>query len=155
VYYQGHEKSCDFVCAPPMRPKENLDAMWLAAANGTLKFLVTDHCPFTQKQRRGFRRIPEFRKHWDEQGNCTVTRLPDTESPETIKHEQWYDKADSELPPFYFMPGGLPGIETRLYLLYTDGVATGRISLERFVELTSSGAAKRYNMYPKKGCLAP
>jgi len=155
VYYQGHEKSCDYICAPPMRPQENLDAMWLAAANGTIKFVVTDHCPFTKKQRRGFRRIPEFRKRWDEQGNCIITHLPDTETPETIKHEQWYDAANTELPPFYFMPGGLPGIETRLYLLYTDGVATGRISLERFVELISSGAAKRYNMYPKKGCLAP
>ena len=155
VYRQGHAVSCDYVCAPPMRPQENIDAMWLAAANGNLKFVVTDHCPFTKKQRRGFRRVPEFRKHWDAEGHCTVTHLPDTETPETIKHEQWYDAAESELPPFYMMPGGVPGIETRLYLLYTDGVAAGRISLERFVELASSGAAKRYNMFPRKGCLAP
>ena len=155
VYAQGHAVSCDYICAPPMRPQADVDAMWLAAANGTLRFVVTDHCPFTRAQRRGLRRVPEFRRHWDAAGACTVAHAADTETPDVRAHEQWHAAAPAELPPFYAMPGGIAGIETRLHLLYTDGVAAGRITLERFVELASSGAAKRYNMFPRKGCLAP
>lgn len=155
VYAQGHARACDYICAPPMRAPEHVAAMWRAAANGTLRFVVTDHCPFTQAQRRGLRRTPEFRKRWDAAGRCTVARLPETEPDAVRQHEQWHAPAPAELPPFYAMPGGIAGIETRLHLLYTDGVAAGRLPLERFVELASSGAAKRYNMYPRKGALLP
>jgi dihydropyrimidinase len=54
---------------------------------------------------------------------------------------------------FTKIPNGLPGIETRLPLLFTEGVSTGRISPERFVELVSSGPARIFGMYPKKGSL--
>ena len=50
--------------------------------------------------------------------------------------------------------GGHNGIETRLIIAYSEGVAKGRISLERFVELTSSSAAKILGMYPQKGAIA-
>ncbi len=39
-------------------------------------------------------------------------------------------------------PNGIPGIETRLPLLYSEGVLAGRMTLNRFVELTSTGPAK-------------
>lgn len=52
------------------------------------------------------------------------------------------------------VPGGMPGIETRLAVLYAAGVATGRISLERLAELTSRNPAMLYGLYPRKGCLA-
>ena len=41
-----------------------------------------------------------------------------------------------------------------LPLLYTEGVTTGRISLERFVALTSTNAARLFGMYPRKGTIA-
>ena len=50
--------------------------------------------------------------------------------------------------------GGHNGIETRLIIAYTEGVAKGRISLQRFVELTSSNAARLLGMYPRKGAIA-
>ena len=50
--------------------------------------------------------------------------------------------------------GGHNGIETRLIVAYSEGVATGRISLQRFVELTSSNAAKLLGMYPRKGAIS-
>ena len=53
------------------------------------------------------------------------------------------------------MPGGAPGIETRLPLLYHFGVNQGRLSLNRFVQLTSSAAAHRFGLYPRKGALIP
>ncbi len=54
---------------------------------------------------------------------------------------------------FSKIPNGMPGIETRLHLLY-EGVREGRISLNRFVEITSTAPAKIFGMYPKKGTLA-
>jgi len=52
------------------------------------------------------------------------------------------------------IPNGVPGLEIRLPMLYSAGVRTGRLSLERFVDLTSTKAAKLYGLYPKKGVLA-
>ena len=55
---------------------------------------------------------------------------------------------------FRFVPNGIPGVETRLPILFSEGVKKGRISLERFVELTSTNHAKTYGLYPKKGTIA-
>ncbi|HYM68470.1 MAG TPA: amidohydrolase family protein [bacterium] len=49
---------------------------------------------------------------------------------------------------------GVENLETQLPLLYSEGVRAGRISLERFVEVTSTNAAKLFGLYPQKGCLA-
>lgn len=56
---------------------------------------------------------------------------------------------------FSKIPNGLPGIEWRMSLLYHHGVAEGRISLNRFVEITSTNAAKLFGLYPRKGEIAP
>ncbi|KAK9379207.1 uncharacterized protein V2V93DRAFT_374265 [Kockiozyma suomiensis] len=53
------------------------------------------------------------------------------------------------------IPNGIPGIETRVPLMFTFGVCTGRLSIERFVQLTSTNTAKLYGMYPKKGSIIP
>ena len=56
---------------------------------------------------------------------------------------------------FSKIPGGAPGIETRMSLLYDAGVRTGRISLGRFVEVTATSPAKLFGLYPRKGVVAP
>jgi len=56
--------------------------------------------------------------------------------------------------PFNWVPNGVPGIETRLPILFSEGVHKGRISLQRFVELTATNPAKLYGLYPRKGSLA-
>ncbi len=56
---------------------------------------------------------------------------------------------------FSKIPNGAPGIETRMSLVYDGGVRTGRISMNRFVELTSTSPAKIFGMFPKKGTIAP
>jgi dihydropyrimidinase len=48
----------------------------------------------------------------------------------------------------------VPGVETRMTVVYDGGVRTGRISLNRFVELTSTAPAKLFGLFPKKGTLA-
>jgi dihydropyrimidinase len=45
-------------------------------------------------------------------------------------------------------------LDTMLPLLYTEGVVSGRISLERFVALTSTNAARLFGLYPRKGAIA-
>ncbi len=50
---------------------------------------------------------------------------------------------------------GAPGIELRLALLYTYGVAAKRISAERFVAVTAENAARYFGLYPRKGTLLP
>ena len=54
---------------------------------------------------------------------------------------------------FTKIPNGLPTIETRMYLLW-EGVRQKKISLNRFVEISSTAPAKIFGMYPKKGTLA-
>ena len=69
-----------------------------------------------------------------------------------------YDSPAGKLHPkgrtsFRWVPNGIPGVETRLPILFSEGVAKGRISLNRFVELTSTNHAKLYGLYPKKGSI--
>jgi len=56
---------------------------------------------------------------------------------------------------FSKIPNGAPGIETRMSLVYDGGVRTGRISLSRWVELTSTSPAKIFGLFPRKGTIAP
>ncbi|MEM7305325.1 MAG: dihydropyrimidinase [Planctomycetota bacterium] len=56
---------------------------------------------------------------------------------------------------FSKIPNGAPGIETRMSLTYDGGVAAGRISVNRWVELTSTSPAKIFGLFPRKGTIAP
>jgi dihydropyrimidinase len=56
---------------------------------------------------------------------------------------------------FSKIPNGAPGVETRMSLVYDGGVRAGRISLNRFVELTSTSPAKIFGLFPRKGTIAP
>lgn len=55
---------------------------------------------------------------------------------------------------FRYVPNGIPGVETRLPILFSEGVGKGRISLEQFAALSSANHAKMYGLYPRKGALA-
>ena len=52
------------------------------------------------------------------------------------------------------IPNGIPGVETRLPLLYSEGVLPGRITLERLVAVCSANPARLLGMYPRKGIIA-
>ena len=56
---------------------------------------------------------------------------------------------------FRVVPNGVPGIETRLPLLMSEGVMKKRIDIHQFVSLTATGPAKMYGLYPRKGSIAP
>ena len=58
------------------------------------------------------------------------------------------------LKTFKYVPNGIPGVETSLPILFSEGVSKGRIDLQRFVSLSSTNHAKMYGLYPKKGEIA-
>jgi dihydropyrimidinase len=55
---------------------------------------------------------------------------------------------------FTQVPNGIPGVETRMPLLFSEGVGKGRIDLRTFVALTATNAAWIYGLYPRKGTIA-
>src|SRR5690242_16733998 len=70
-----------------------------------------------------------------------------------------YDDPQGKLIPkgrtsFRWVPNAIPGVETRLPILFSEGVMKGRISLNEFVALTATNHAKTYGLYPKKGTIA-
>lgn len=54
---------------------------------------------------------------------------------------------------FRNIPNGIPGVETRLPILFSEGVMKGRLSLERFAVLTATNHAKLYGLAPRKGAI--
>jgi dihydropyrimidinase len=58
------------------------------------------------------------------------------------------------LDDFTKIPNGGPGVEHRMSLIYSGGVAAGRFSVNRFVELVSTTPAKLFGLYPRKGTIA-
>src|ERR671912_1163044 len=55
---------------------------------------------------------------------------------------------------FSKIPNGAPGVEHRVPLIYNGGVIENKVSLNRFVELTSTAAAKMFGLFPRKGTVA-
>ncbi len=70
-----------------------------------------------------------------------------------------YDDPHGKLTPqgrtsFRWVPNGIPGVETRLPILFSEGVVTGRITLNQFVAVTATNHAKIYGLSPRKGTIA-
>jgi dihydropyrimidinase len=70
-----------------------------------------------------------------------------------------YDDERGKLTPkgrtsFRWVPNGVPGVETRLPILFSEGVVKGRITLNQFVALTATNHARMYGLYPRKGTIA-
>ncbi|MDM0090515.1 MULTISPECIES: dihydropyrimidinase [unclassified Variovorax] len=70
-----------------------------------------------------------------------------------------YDAPEGKKPggeevAFRHIPNGIPGLETRMALLWSEGVLAGRMTANRFVDLTATGPAKAYGLHPRKGTIA-
>lgn len=57
--------------------------------------------------------------------------------------------------PFRDIPNGVPGLGSRLPILFSEGVAKGRIDASMFVRLTAANPARLFGLYPQKGTIAP
>jgi len=67
----------------------------------------------------------------------------------------WPEQKGLGKDDFSKIPNGGPGIENRLHLLHEFGVRTGRFTMNRLVELTSTNVARYFGLYPRKGTIAP
>jgi dihydropyrimidinase len=56
--------------------------------------------------------------------------------------------------PFNKVPNGIPGIETRLPLFFSGTQTDGRLTLNQFVDITTTTPARLYGLYPRKGVIA-
>ena len=122
-----------YICAPPLRHSESdLQSVWDSIANGTITVISSDHAPSRYAHPMGKRKpITEYAS-----GKTTVK------------------------PSFANTPNGLPGIETRLPLLFSAATSPSReggrrLSLPKFVELTSTNPAKMYGLSGTKGSISP
>lgn len=119
------------ICAPPLRHSDNdLQCVWDSVNNGTITVISSDHAP-------------------TQYNNPLGKRKPLVEA-----------QTKGIRPSFANTPNGLPGIETRLPILFsaaTDPHAPGnrRLSLPKFVALTSTNPAKMYGLAGSKGSIAP
>jgi dihydropyrimidinase len=98
---------------------------------------------------------PALREKWNQDALWQGLRFRDLETIAT-DHCPFCMKDQKELgkDTFTKIPNGAPGVENRMSLVYDGGVVKGRISLNRFVELTSTAAAKAFGLFPKKGTIA-
>jgi len=82
---------------------------------------------------------------WKALADSTIQTIGTDHCPFTLKQKR------TGINDFTKIPNGAGGIEHRLSLLYTYGVLTGKISLNRFVELVSTRPAKIFGLFPGKG----
>jgi dihydropyrimidinase len=98
---------------------------------------------------------PPIREKWNQEKLWRGLKFNDLQVVST-DHCPFCFKEQKELgrDDFSKIPNGGPGVEHRMSLIYNGGVAQGRISVNRFVELTSTAAAKIFGLFPRKGTIA-
>src|SRR5258708_18340785 len=98
---------------------------------------------------------PPIREKWNQEKLWRGLQFNDLQVVST-DHCPFCFKEQKELGlnDFSKIPNGGPGVEHRMSLVYNGGVAQGRISLNRFVEITSTNAARIFGLFPQKGTIA-
>ncbi len=98
---------------------------------------------------------PPLRERWNQDELWKGLKTDDLQVIST-DHCPFCMKEQKELgrDDFSKIPNGAPGVEHRMSLIYDGGVAQNRVSLNRFVELTSTAAAKMFGLFPRKGTIA-
>jgi dihydropyrimidinase len=98
---------------------------------------------------------PPLREKWNQAELWKGLRMDDLQVIST-DHCPFCMKEQKELgrDDFSKIPNGAPGVEHRVPLIYNGGVVENRLSLNRFVELTSTAAAKMFGLFPRKGTIA-
>lgn len=130
-FHEEHLKRPDgakWVCSPPMRNEDDNEALWRGVIDGGIQAIGTDHCPFFYDGTSAIEYEGES------------VRIPGKEL---------------GVDDFTKIPNGLPGVGDRLPIMWTTGVGEGRITMNQFVELTSTNPAKIFGLYPQKGAILP
>lgn len=121
------------------------------------QYLFLDYSYYEQEGFEGAKYVmtPPLREKWNQEKLWAGLRTDDLQVIST-DHCPFCFKEQKELgrDDFTRIPNGGPGVENRMSLVYNGGVASGRISVNRFVELTSTAAAKIFGLFPRKGTIA-
>ena len=115
-------------------------------------YLYFDESVYVRDDAADFIVHPPIRRAEDREG---IWKVLESGTKFTIGTDDcaFYKKQKQISDKFYEVPGGMPGIETRLTVLYELGVCSGRIDMRRLAELTAEIPAKLYGLYPRKGSL--
>lgn len=139
------------------RVKEARDEGIPAFAETCPQYLFLDYTAYEKDGFEGAKYVmtPALREKWNQDELWTGLRMNDLQvvstdhCPFCFKDQKQLGKDD-----FSKIPNGGPGVEHRMSLIFNGGVVPGRISLNRFVEITSTAAAKIFGLFPKKGTIA-
>ena len=121
------------------------------------QYLLLDHSWYEREGFEGAKWVmtPALREKWNQDSLWQGLQFRDLETIGTDHCPFCFkDQKELGLESFTKIPNGAPGVENRMSVIYDAGVATGRISLNRYVELTSTAAAKAFGLFPKKGTIA-
>src|SRR6266545_1691098 len=102
-----------WVCCPPLRDRETVDALARSMQMGFVDTVGSDHCCYDSEQK--------------------LARADDVRE----------------------MPNGLPGVETRISVVFSELVVGGRLSLRQLAAVTAANPARLNGLYPRKGTIAP
>ena len=141
-----------------------LEQVTMARARGVHAFAET--CPqylfldYSYYEKEGFEgakyvMTPALRDKWNQDKLWRGLQFGDLQSVST-DHCPFCmkDQKVLGLNDFTKIPNGAPGVENRMALVYNGGVHQKRINLNKFVEITSTAAAKTFGLFPKKGTIA-
>lgn len=121
------------------------------------QYLVLDESYMDQPGFEGAKYVwsPPLREKWNQEELWTAIKNGDLS---TIGSDQcsfdFNGQKDLGKDDFTKIPNGGPMIEDRMSILYSEGVAKGRISRQQFVDITSTKSAKLFGLYPDKGTIA-
>jgi dihydropyrimidinase len=137
--------------------KEARDNGIPAFAETCPQYLFLDYSYYEKENFEGAKYVmtPPLREKWNQDELWTGLKMNDLQLVST-DHCPFCFKEQKELgrDDFSKIPNGAPGVENRMSLIYNGGVAQGRISVNRFVEITSTSAAKIFGLFPRKGTIA-
>jgi len=121
------------------------------------QYLFLDYSVYEQPGFEGAKYVmtPPIREKWNQEKLWKGLQMNDLQVVST-DHCPFCFKDQKELGKndFSKIPNGGPGVEHRMSLVYNGGVAQGRISVNRFVEITSTAPAKIFGLFPRKGTIA-
>ncbi len=121
------------------------------------QYLFLDDSYYDQEGFEGAKYVmtPALREKWNQEELWKGLKFGDLQSIATDHCPFCFkDQKILGIDDFSKIPNGAPGVENRMSLVYNGGVHAGRISLNKFVELTSTAAAKTFGLFPKKGTIA-
>jgi dihydropyrimidinase len=147
--------SCDDALSAARRARQRGVRLWVETV---IPYLVLDRTYAERPDFEGAKYVmsPPLRelRHqsalWNALRTGEIATVATDHAPFDFRQQKEMGRGD-----FTKIPNGIPSVQDRIHLLYTHGVASGRIDLHRFVDVASTQAAKLFGLFPRKGTIQP